>query len=194
MLQHFTVNRRIKMPAYVQLREQIKYLILTGELTAATQLPPANRLADNLQINRHTVLRAYSELQKQGYVEFRNGVGTFVTDASKRTIEEAHVPEAFAQLDGAVRAALAGGLTPEQIAAHVVSRANTLAVGLGIAQETSVRAALFECNDERLDYYRTELERELNLQVAPFLIAALSDSEEPAGLSDVDLVITPFFH
>ena len=194
MLQHVVVDRRIKMPAYVQLREQIRYLILTGELTPATQLPPANRLADNLQINRHTVLRAYSELQKQGYVEFRNGVGTFVTDASKRTKDEAHDPEAFEQLDGAVRAALAGGLTPEQIAAHVVSRANALAVSTGVAQDTAVRAALFECNPERLEYYRTELERELNLRVAPFLISVLGDAEVPAGLGEVDFVITPFFH
>jgi DNA-binding transcriptional regulator YhcF (GntR family) len=194
MLQHFVVNRRIKMPAYVQLREQIRYLILTGELTAATQLPPANRLADNLQINRHTVLRAYSELQKQGYVEFRNGVGTFVTDASKRTTDEAHLPAAFEQLDSAVRAALAGGLTPEQIAAHVVSRANALAVGGNIAQEISVRAALFECNTERLDYYRTELERELTIQITPLLISELADKAEPAGLGGVDFVITPFFH
>ncbi|HBY99358.1 MAG TPA: hypothetical protein DEP84_36380 [Chloroflexi bacterium] len=47
-------------------------------LTAGTQLPPSRRLAAQLEISRATVTRAYDQLVAEGYLEARQGAGTFV--------------------------------------------------------------------------------------------------------------------
>jgi len=122
----FSVNRRVTMPVYVQLKEQIRHLIAVGELGPGTRLPPAERLADNLCINRHTVLKAYQELAQQGYVESRNGVGSFVSGAAGAVAAEALPARVLPQLDVALQAALEQGMTPEQIAYLALTRAAAL--------------------------------------------------------------------
>ena len=190
----FALNRRLKMPAYVQLQEQIKHLILSGELAPGAQLPPANRLADNLQINRLTVLRAYKDLEQQGFVEFRSGVGTFVSAVAPRGDDDTTAPEVLRQLDHAIDAALALGLTPERITAHVLARANARAGDGGPVPGPPVRAALFECNEERLDYYARSMAKELDLQLTPLLISTLDRAGAIPELDGVDFAVTTFFH
>src|SRR5262249_7130241 len=107
--------------------EQIRHLIAVGELGPGAQLPPADRLADNLRINRHTVLKAYKELAQQGYVESRNGVGSFVAEPPPAVQGAAFPSELLPQLDGLLRAALAQGVSPEQIASVCLTRAGALA-------------------------------------------------------------------
>jgi DNA-binding transcriptional regulator YhcF (GntR family) len=187
-----SVNRRIRMPVYVQLKEQIRHLIAVGELGPGTQLPPAERLADNLRINRHTVLKAYQELAQQGYVASRNGVGSFVSEAAGPLGAEALPVRVLPQLDGALQAALEQGMSPEQIAYLALTRAEALAARA--ASAPPVTAALFECNAERLDYYARALGEALEIEVRPYLIADLDGPAAPLGLAGVDLAITPFFH
>lgn len=189
----FSVNRRIKMPIYLQLKEQIRHLIAVGELKPGTQLPPADRLADNLRINRHTVLKAYSELARQGYVESRNGLGSFVRQAPAAEAGERLPDSALAQLEAAVRAALEHGLTPEQIAYLALSRAEALASGRA-GGPPRVVAAVFECNEERLAYYAQALAAALEIEIQPYLIPALDGPEPPPALAAVDFAITSFFH
>ena len=55
-------------PVYIQLADQLKYLIGTGELPPGTRLPSARRLSSNLYINRNTVLSAYAILAAESYV------------------------------------------------------------------------------------------------------------------------------
>jgi DNA-binding transcriptional regulator YhcF (GntR family) len=189
----FSINPRINLPVYVQIREQIRHLIEVGDYAAGTQLPPASRLADNLQINRHTVLRAYNELEQLGYVESINGRGTFVTRDASSAGESAVAPAALERLDALLDDLLRAGLSPERIAYLALSRAERLAPtetpGAG-----RLRVAFFECNVERLTYYADELRRALDVEMRPFLIADLDRDEPPPGLDGVDLVVTPFFH
>jgi DNA-binding transcriptional regulator YhcF (GntR family) len=180
------------MPVYVQLKEQIRHLIAVGELGPGTQLPPADRLADNLRINRHTVLKAYRELAQQGYIESRNGVGSFVADSPRAAQSAGFPPHLLTQLDGVLRAALEQGVTPEQIAYVCLTRAGALAARAEVAPP--VTAAVFECNAERLDYYARALGEALEIDVRSYLIGDLDGDAAPAGLAEVDLAITSFFH
>lgn len=68
------------VPIYVQLLNQIKYLVSSGRLAAGEQLPPVRRLAEQLLINPNTVARAYRELETEGVVTSRRGAGVFVAD------------------------------------------------------------------------------------------------------------------
>jgi GntR family transcriptional regulator len=68
------------VPIYVQLVNQVKYLVSSGRLTAGQQLPPVRKLAEQLLVNPNTVARAYRELETEGIVTSRQGAGVFVAD------------------------------------------------------------------------------------------------------------------
>ncbi|MGE0755574.1 MAG: GntR family transcriptional regulator [Pirellulaceae bacterium] len=68
------------VPIYLQIVNQIKYLIASGRLTAGEELPAIRVLAGELLVNPNTVARAYRELEVAGLVEKRRTAGTYVTD------------------------------------------------------------------------------------------------------------------
>ncbi len=65
------------MPAYLQIQEQVRHALLTGVLRPGDQLPTVKEVVASLAINPNTVLKAYRELERDGLVEGRQGVGTF---------------------------------------------------------------------------------------------------------------------
>src|SRR3954463_7404024 len=74
------VNSKSHVPVHVQLEEQIKHLILTGGFSVGSRLPSIRALAGYLRINRNTVARAISDLEREGYVESRRGSGVYIAD------------------------------------------------------------------------------------------------------------------
>lgn len=74
----YRIDRRTGIPAYVQLVLQTKQALRLGELQVGDQLPTAKDVVGALAINPNTVLKAYRELERDGLVEPRPGVGTFV--------------------------------------------------------------------------------------------------------------------
>jgi GntR family transcriptional regulator len=69
------------VPIYLQIVNQVKYLVASGRLAPGEELPPIRTLAETLVINPNTVARAYRELEAAGVVEKRKTAGTFVSDA-----------------------------------------------------------------------------------------------------------------
>ncbi len=65
---------------YLQIVNQIKYLVASGRLAAGDEMPPIRVLAEQLIINPNTVARAYRELEAAGIVEKRRTAGTYVSD------------------------------------------------------------------------------------------------------------------
>ena len=72
------------VPIYLQIVNQVKYLVSAGRLAAGEELPPIRVLAERLLINPNTVARAYRELELAGVVEKRRTNGTYVSDAGSR--------------------------------------------------------------------------------------------------------------
>jgi GntR family transcriptional regulator len=68
------------VPIYLQIVNQVKYLVSSGRLAAGQELPPIRTLAEKLVINPNTVARAYRELESAGIVEKRRTAGTYVSD------------------------------------------------------------------------------------------------------------------
>jgi GntR family transcriptional regulator len=68
------------VPIYVQIVNQIKYLVASGRLSPGDELPAIRVLAEQLIINPNTVARAYRELELAGLVEKRRTAGTYVSD------------------------------------------------------------------------------------------------------------------
>jgi GntR family transcriptional regulator len=68
------------IPIYMQIVDQIKYLVASGRLKTGDELLPIRTLAEQLVINPNTVARAYRELEAAGLLSSRRGAGTYVTD------------------------------------------------------------------------------------------------------------------
>ena len=72
------INRETDTPVYIQIFEQIRRHILSGELLPGFRLLPERKLAESLSVNRTTVLNAYRELKAEGLVGSQVGKGTIV--------------------------------------------------------------------------------------------------------------------
>ena len=68
------------VPVYLQIVNQVKYLVAAGRLAAEEELPSVRALAEQLIINPNTVARAYLELERAGVVVKRHGSGTYVSE------------------------------------------------------------------------------------------------------------------
>jgi LacI family transcriptional regulator len=87
LIDHVRVDRDSPMPLQVQLTEQLRWLIVRGQITPGEKLPSVRRLADDLGINMHTARAAYRRLAVEGLVDSRVGVGTTVLDYDPRQLE-----------------------------------------------------------------------------------------------------------
>ena len=74
----FRIDPSNAMPLYAQLEQAIRLAIATQRLSSGDQLPTVRQLAVELRINANTVAKVYAELEREGILETRRGVGTFV--------------------------------------------------------------------------------------------------------------------
>jgi len=67
-------------PMYKQVTDQIKDAIATKVLKPETKLPSIREMSKELKISIITIKRAYTDLEKEGYIFTRSGMGSFVAD------------------------------------------------------------------------------------------------------------------
>ncbi len=90
-----SVNIRDSRPIYVQIKENIIKLIMTGSLTQDDKLPSVRELAVELAINPNTIQRAYRELESEGYIYVAPGKGTFVSPPGEQKADVEKLRLAF---------------------------------------------------------------------------------------------------
>ena len=86
----FSVDSTSPTPIYAQLDRSIRAAIATGELESGAQLPTVRQLAVDLAVNANTVARVYAQLERDGMLETRRGVGTFVRESPSPQATRAH--------------------------------------------------------------------------------------------------------
>ncbi|ATY97110.1 GntR family transcriptional regulator [Streptomyces cavourensis] len=74
----FRIDRRSGVATYLQIVQQTKQALRLGVLEPGDRLPTAREVVEATAINPNTVLKAYRELEREGLVEARRGLGTFV--------------------------------------------------------------------------------------------------------------------
>lgn len=84
-------------PIYTQIAREVRRAATAGEVQVGDRLPAARDLARSLEVNMHTVLRAYADLRDEGVIELRRGRGAVVVA----------VPSTPDEVTGAVRELLA---------------------------------------------------------------------------------------
>ena len=86
----FSVDSTSPTPIYAQLDRSIRAAIATGQLEPGAQLPTVRQLAVDLAVNANTVARVYAQLERDGVLETRRGVGTFVLESPSPRAARAH--------------------------------------------------------------------------------------------------------
>ncbi len=86
----FVVDSASPTPIYAQLERSIRAAIATGELEPGAQLPTVRQLAVDLAVNANTVAKVYLQLERDGILETRRGVGTFVRESPSPQAARAH--------------------------------------------------------------------------------------------------------
>ena len=74
------------VPIYLQIINQVNYLVASRRLLPGEQLPPVRKLAEMLVVNPNTVARAYRELEAAGVLSTRRGAGVFVSETGKPSL------------------------------------------------------------------------------------------------------------
>src|SRR4051812_8535403 len=101
---------------YLQLVQQVRQALQLGLLEPGDQLPTAQQVVAKLAINPNTVLKAYRDLEREGLVRPRPGLGTFVVGTLVRT--DPNVQSRFlGSMTSWLRKARAAGLSPDDIEA-----------------------------------------------------------------------------
>ncbi|MFT7023203.1 MAG: GntR family transcriptional regulator [Rhodococcus sp. (in: high G+C Gram-positive bacteria)] len=116
----YRIDRHSGIPAYVQLVLQTKQALRIGDLVVGDQLPTAKDVVGALAINPNTVLKAYRELERDGLVEPRPGLGTFVI-ASLTKPGMAEKTALTNELDRWVAHGIAAGLDRSDLEALIAS-------------------------------------------------------------------------
>lgn len=112
----FRLDRRSGVTPYLQLVQQVRQAVRLGWLREGDQLPTAKEVVEALGINQNTVHKAYRELERDGVVVSRPGLGTFVL-ASLSARHPAQDPAIRSQLQSWVAQARAAGLDEEDMRA-----------------------------------------------------------------------------
>jgi DNA-binding transcriptional regulator YhcF (GntR family) len=112
----FHLDVRSGVPTYLQLVQQVRQAVRLGILRPGDQLPTVKEVVGSLAINANTVLKAYRELDHDGLVEGRRGLGTFVASGVPPRSPDEH-KELRSALGRWVARARAAGLDEEGMSA-----------------------------------------------------------------------------
>jgi GntR family transcriptional regulator len=110
-----TISHHNPQPLYHQIQSQIRLKIVSGDLKSGTPLPSIRQLAEDLTTSVITTKRAYYELEREGLIMVRPGLGTFVAQIDARRIREAKTRLAAERIGLAIAEVKQMGLPDEEI-------------------------------------------------------------------------------
>ncbi len=190
----WVLDKKSKVPLYLQLKDLLRYYISTGAIRENEQLPGVMELAARLGINFETVRKAYHELEGAGFLVIRRGRGTFASLLKNQSREG----------EGAEGADLDAHLVAEQAVKEVLKKGKNLdearkifdAAFAEIDAASRTKAVIFtECNASQLRVVSKLLKSHLKMEVRPVLLSDLPEAVRKARQSrDVLSIITCGFH
>jgi len=100
---------------YEQIKRQIKNQILNGDLQENEPLPSIRVLAQDIKISVMTIKKAYDELEKEGFINTRQGKGSFVSSKNIDFIREERIKEIEDHLEKIIDISKMTNITKEEI-------------------------------------------------------------------------------
>ena len=109
------VNNTSMQPIYEQIVEQIKSMIMHGQMQQEEMLPSVRSLSKNLRISALTVKKAYDTLEQEGFIITVHGKGSFVAGVNQNLLLEEQKKEVERDLDAAIRKGKSCGMNDEDL-------------------------------------------------------------------------------
>jgi GntR family transcriptional regulator len=114
------------VPIYLQIVNQVKYLVASGRLAAGEELPPIRTLAEQLIVNPNTVARAYRELEMAGVVTKRRTAGTYVSETGSPLARRERLKILTGRVDALLAESRQMDIATEEVIALVRERDSVL--------------------------------------------------------------------
>lgn len=109
-------------PIYRQLAAQIREGVARGQLQPGEKLPSVRELSRTLVVNPNTIARVYTELERDGVLHTRQGLGVFVAEPSNELSKPARRKKLLDALDTFLTAAVYLGFSRDEVVAAVAER------------------------------------------------------------------------
>ncbi len=119
----FRVDPSSRMPIYRQLAGQLREAVARGRLRPDQRLPSVRELSRSLVINPNTVARVYTELEREGVLNTRPGLGVFVAHPKAELTRKVRKERLSDMLDHLLTEAVHLGFSAEEVLAAVSQRA-----------------------------------------------------------------------
>jgi len=111
----FKLDPKSRKSIYEQVIDNLKEMIMTGELKAGEKLPSVRDLSKIITVNPNTIQKAYRELERQGYTYTQSGLGTFVSDKRELTVDKAEIDKAVKRVEDSLKQLFYLGLSEVEI-------------------------------------------------------------------------------
>ena len=118
----FRIDTASRLPIYRQLRDQFREAVARGQLVPDERLPSVRDLSRTLVVNPNTIARVYTELEREGLLNTRPGLGVFVAHPSQELTKKVRKQRFQETLDRFLTEAVHLGFSSEEVVAAVVDR------------------------------------------------------------------------
>lgn len=119
----FRIDTSSRVPIYRQLRDQFRQAVARGQLQANTRLPSVRELSRSLVVNPNTIARVYTELEREGLLNTRPGLGVFVAEPKVELTEEVRKERLVDLIDHFLTEAFHLGFSAEEVTSLAIERA-----------------------------------------------------------------------
>ena len=123
----YAISPATGVPIYQQLIDQICTGIVRGQLLPNHRLPSVRELSQTLVVNPNTIARAYTELEREGILYTRPGLGVFVAEAPQPVSKRARRERLLKSVDLLLVEAVRLGCTADELVDLVSERARQFA-------------------------------------------------------------------
>ena len=119
----FLIDTSSRLPIYRQLRGQFREAVARGVLRPEERLPSVRELSRTLVVNPNTIARVYTELEREGILNTRPGLGVFVAEPKTELTKRVRKERLQQQLDHFLTEAVHLGFSSEEVVSLVADRA-----------------------------------------------------------------------
>lgn len=118
----FQIDPTSRLPIYRQLANQLREAVARGQLTPDTRLPSVRELSRTLVVNPNTIARVYTELEREGILNTRPGLGAFVARPRAELTRKVRKERLQELLDHFLTEAVHLGFSAEEVVECVAQR------------------------------------------------------------------------
>ncbi|HWJ02226.1 MAG TPA: GntR family transcriptional regulator [Verrucomicrobiae bacterium] len=185
------LDRKSGIPFYIQLKEQIRRNITSGQWSEGYKLPTERDLALQMEVSRNTVSQAYKELEGEGVLSSSQGKGTFVACSGVAMQRESRKEKVLRIIDTAMEEAVGLGFSIDDFVsfAHVRGMEKKDAL-------SKLKVAFMESNNEQLEEFSRESNLGPGVTIIPIKLEDMAKDPARARerLDAMDMVVTSFYH